>query len=150
VPLLPLQTTELSRLSSLDSPHIRALDRSSSLTCVVCLLARSLACAKQLVDPRRSAVELRSSEVELRRSATDPRLVRLELLGSSLELWCKLDMEPALCKFEVEPRRSETEPLFRLELDALRSEVDPLRSELDPLRSKRLLDRSTPRAPLLF
>ena len=29
---LPLQTTELSRLSSLDSPHIRALDRSSSLT----------------------------------------------------------------------------------------------------------------------
>jgi len=59
-------------------------------------------------------------------------------------------MEPALCKLEVELRRSDTEPLFRLELEALRSEVDPLRSEVEPLRSKRLLDRSTPRAPLLF
>ena len=59
-------------------------------------------------------------------------------------------MEPALCKLEVDPRRSETEPRFRLELEALRSEVDPLRSELEPLRSKRLLERRTPRAPLLF
>ena len=92
-------------------------------------------------------MELRSSEVELLRSATEPR-VRLEL-WSSFEL-CRLDMEPALCKLEVDPRRSETEPRFKLVLEALRSEVDPLRSELDPLRSNKLLDRSAPRAHLLF
>ena len=101
------------------------------------------------MEPRRSDVELRSSEVELRRSAIEPRPFKLLELWSSLEV-CRFDMDPALCKLEVDPRRSETEPLLRLELEALRSEVDPLRSELEPLRSNRLLDRSTPRAPLLF
>ena len=91
-------------------------------------------------------MELRSSEVELLKSETELR-VGLEL-ASSFEL-CKFDMELALCRLDVEPLRSETEPL-KLLLEALRSEFEALKSELEPLRSKRLLDLSTPRAPLLF